>query len=77
MPLPTDMVKQRLDTLLTVITGTIKPSLSESTVPSKFKEDVFRLLLKKPGLDKILSNCRSMSDLSLVLKILEKVVAKR
>ena len=47
-------------------------------VPSDFKQAIVRPLLKKPGLDKeVLKNYCPVSNLPIVSKIVEKVVAKR
>lgn len=77
-PIPTHILKQSIDVLLPIITTIINKSLSESSVPSSFKEAVVRPLLKKQGLDnEVLKNYRPVSNLSFLSKILEKVVNAR
>lgn len=41
-PIPTHILKQSIDVLLPIITTIINKSLSESSVPSSFKEAVVR-----------------------------------
>jgi hypothetical protein len=77
-PIPTFLLKSCIDSLLPLITAIVNKSISESEVPTKFKQAIVRPLLKKQGLDQDeLKNYRPVSNLPFVSKILEKVVAKQ
>ena len=77
-PIPTTLVKEFIDILLTPITNIVNFSLQEGSFPSCFKTAYVSPLLKKPGLDKnILKNYRPVSNLSFISKIIEKAVAKQ
>lgn len=59
-----------------VITKIVNKPFSEECVPSTFKEAIVRPLLKKSGLDKdVVKKYRPVSNLSILSKILEKVIA--
>lgn len=77
-PMPTYILKLCLNEVLPVITEIVNKSISESVVPTDFKQAIVRPLLKKPGLDKDnFKNYRPVSNLPYVSKIIEKVVASR
>ena len=77
-PMPTSVLKNCLDILLTPITDIINISMETSTFPQNFKEAHVRPLLKKTSLPKNeLKNYRPVSNLSFISKILEKIVANR
>ena len=77
-PIPTSVVKNCLDILITPITDIITISMETSTFPQNFKEAHVRPLLKKTSLPKNeLKNYRPVSNLSFISKILEKIVANR
>ena len=77
-PFPTSLLKDCLDVLIEPITSIINKSLQEGVFPDQFKKAYIRPLLKKTTLDKNeLKNFRSVSNLSFILKILEKVVTSR
>ena len=77
-PFPTFLLKDCLDELLPAITTIVNASLSSALVPTSFKKAVVTPLIKKPTLDPdTLGNYRSVSNLSFVSKILEKVVSER
>ena len=77
-PIPTSVLKNYLDILITPITDIINISMETSTFPQNFKEPHVRPLLKKTSLSKNdLNNYRPVSNLSLISKILEKIVANR
>ena len=77
-PIPTFLLKDFLEELLPAITTIINASLNTASVPISFKKAVVTPLLKKQSLDPdVLGNYRPVSNLSLISKILEKVVAKR
>ena len=72
------MLKNCLDILITPITDIINISMETSTFPQNFKEAHLTPLLKKTSLPKNeLKNYRPVSNLSLISKILEKIVANR
>lgn len=75
-PLPTNLVKLCLPSLLPLITDILHSSLSSGSVPPPLKSAIITLILKKPGLDpNDLNNFRPISNLPFMSKILEKVVA--
>ena len=77
-PIPTSLVKDCIDILVTLITSIVNLSLSEGSFPSHFKSALVSPLLKKSTLDKDnLKNYRPVSNLSFLSKVLEKVVAIR
>ena len=77
-PIPTSVLKNCLDILITPITEIINISMETSTFPQNFKEAHVRPLLKKTSLPKNeLKNYRPVSNLSFISKILEKIVANR
>jgi len=77
-PLPTRLLKQCADTLSPYISQLINSSLSSGHVPSSFKSAYITPLLKKPGLDESdPANYRPVSNLSVMSKTLERVVAKQ
>ena len=74
-PIPTGLVKDCIDILITLITSIINLLLTESSFPSHFKSAHIPPLLRKPSLDKdSMNNYRSVSNLSFISKVLEKVV---
>ena len=77
-PIPTSVLKNCLDILITPITDIINISMETSTFLQNFKEAHVRPLLKKTSLPKNeLKNYRPLSNLSCISKILEKIVANR
>lgn len=77
-PIPTNLLKQCLPSLLPVITAIINSSLATGNVPSDFKLAKVTPLIKKPSLDpSLLSNYRPVSNLPFISKVLEKVVSIR
>jgi hypothetical protein len=77
-PIPTSLVKQCSNVLIPVLTKIVNLSLISGEFPCSFKQSIVSPLLKKPTLDKeSLSNYRPISNLSLVSKIIEKVVKSR
>ena len=74
----TSLEKDCIDILVTPIASIVKLSLSEGCFPSHFMSTLISPLLKKLTLNKDnLTNYRSVSNLSFLSKILEKVVANR
>ena len=77
-PIPTSVLKNCLDILITPITDIIDISMETSTSLQNFKEAHLRPLLKKISPPKNeLKNYRPVSNLSFISKILEKIVANR
>ena len=75
-PIPTNLLKQCLDSVLPIITEIINRSFSNSTVPSSFKNVIVRPLIKRQGIDKDeFKNYRPVSNLPFLSKVLEKAVA--
>ena len=72
VPIPTSVLKNCLDILITSITDKINISMDTSTFLQNFKEAHVRPLLKKTSLSiNELKNYRPVSNLSLISKILE------
>ena len=77
-PIPTLLVKDCADILITPITNIINYSLKEGSFPNCFKIAYVTPLLKKPSLDRnLLKNYRPVSNLSFISKLIEKVVANQ
>ena len=77
-PIPTSVLKNCLDILITPITDIINISMETSTFLQNFKEAHVRPLLKKTSLPKNeLKNYSPVSNLSFISKISEKIVADR
>ena len=77
-PIPTSVLKNCLDILITPITDIINISMDTSIFPQNFKQAHVRPLLEKKYLPKNeLINHRPVSNLSFISKILEKIVANR
>ena len=73
-PLPTKLIKSCISILLPVIANIVNSSLQSGEFPESWKCALVQPLLKKPGLDKILSNYRPVSNLQFVSKLTEKAV---
>ena len=77
-PMPTPMVKDCLQEVAPAITNIINSSIAEDIVPTTLKHANVVPVLNKPSLDKdLMQNYRSVSNLTYLSKMLEKVVAKR
>ena len=77
-PIPTSVLKNCLDILITPIIDIITISMETSKFPKNFKEAHVRPLLKETSIPKNeLKNNRPVSNLSFISKILEKIVANR
>ena len=77
-PIPTNLLKECVDSLLPVICQLINLSLTSGIVPSCLKHAVVRPLLKKKYLDhETFKNYRPVSNLPFMSNILEKIVANR
>ena len=77
-PIPTWLLKVCAPVLIPTITNIVNLSLTSGHFHPILKESVISPLLKKPTLDKDqLSNYRPISNLSLISKIIERVVKSR
>ena len=77
-PVPSSVFVKHLDLLVPVITNIVNLSLKSSTMSSSLKEAVLYPLLKKSLLDhELYANFRPVSNLRLLTKVTEKVVATR
>ena len=75
-PLPTFLVLDYLDILITPITSIINASLEQGKYSNFFKQVHVISILKKSSLDKeVFKNDRPVSNLNFISKILERVVA--
>ena len=75
-PLPATLLKQHFDLLLPIILKIVNLSLESGHFPSSLKTAVLSPLLKKANLDhEVLANYRPISNLKVISKIIEKVVA--
>ena len=70
--IPTTRLKWVLDTVIVPITRIVNVSLENSIFASKWKTAIVHPILKKAGLDLILSNSRPVSNLSFIPKVVEK-----
>jgi len=77
-PMPTWLLKECADLIAPFLTKLVNKSLATGNVPSDFKLAIITPLLKKPGLDcQDPKMYRPISNLSVLSKILERVVAKQ
>ncbi len=77
-PIPTWLLKKCASVLIPTITNIVNLSLTSGQFHPVLKESVISPLLKKPSLDQEqLSNYRPISNLSLISKIIERVVKSR
>ncbi len=73
--LPTKLLKELLPVAEEPLLNIINSSLSLGHIPKPFKLAIIKPLIKKPKLDSCeLANYRPISNLSLMSKVLEKVV---
>ena len=76
-PIPTKLLTQVLDAVLPVLTKIVNSSL-QSNFPNPLKSATVVPLLKKPTLDKEeLQNCRPVSNLSYISKLIEKIAVEQ
>ena len=74
-PLPTNLLKECIDLFSPFLTKLFNLSLTNSTVPQKFKVAHITPIVKKPGLDPDQpENYRPISNLLFLSKVLERVV---
>ena len=77
-PLPATLLKQHIDLLLPIILKIVNLSLESGHFPTSSKTAVLSPLLKKANLDhEVLANYRPISNLKVISKIIEQVVAVR
>jgi hypothetical protein len=76
-PIPISLLKSGLTSVLPIITRIINISLEKGLFPSPWKLAIINPLIKKLGLELSLANYRPVSNLSLLSKVLEKVVLKQ
>ena len=77
-PLPSKVLKELLPTVGPAILSLMNLSLSTGIVPSNFKAALIKPLLKKPGLDpELVRNYQPMSNLPVLSKVQERIVAKQ
>ena len=77
-PIPTWLLKQCSSVVVSTVTNIVILSLTSSQFLPTLKESVISPMLKKPTLDKEeLSNYRPISNLSLISKLIERVVISR
>ena len=76
-PIPTELLNECVDVLLSPITKIIKLSLDCGYFPRTWKCALVRLLLKKDGLPPVFKNFRPVSNLAFISKLVETVVAKQ
>jgi Reverse transcriptase (RNA-dependent DNA polymerase) len=75
-PMPTSVFKQVVDLVAPFIVELFNRSLTAGQFPAGFKEAFITPLVKKPGLDVADANsCRSISNLSVISKLVERLVA--
>ena len=76
-PVPTCVVKERLDELLPAISSMINISLEEDHFPKEWKGALVKPTMKKPGLELEKKNYRPVSNLQFLSKLTEKAVAQQ
>ena len=74
-PMSSSLVKEYAAILVPIITQIINKSIDEGTVSENLKKAILKPLLKKQGLALTFGNYHLVSNLSNILKILEKVVS--
>ena len=74
-PIPSSLLFECLDTMLPTPTAVINKSLTSGIFFKVYKAAIVKPVLKKSSLDhNDLKNCRPVSNLSFVSKIIEKVI---
>ena len=75
-PMPTNLLKDNIETLAPIITDIVNTSLQSGVVPAAMKHAIITPIIKKRGLDvNLYANYRPISSLSVVSKTLERYVA--
>ena len=77
-PLPANILKMCTGSLTLVIKHITNATIQQANMPAPLKHAVVRPLLKKDTLDKdMLCNCRPVSNLPQLSKVIEKVILQR
>jgi hypothetical protein len=77
-PMPTRVLKENVDILAPFLAALLNKSMSLGTVPALFKEAYITPLLKKTDLDPAdVKSYRPISNLSVLSKLLERIVARQ
>ncbi len=76
-PIPTDLLKQCIDTILPVLTKMVNMSLQSGHFPEEWKLALVIPLIKKFGLELLLPNFRPVSNLPFVSKLTERAVIQQ
>ena len=71
-PIPSSLFKELAPHIIGHITTIVNESLRKGVVAGKWKTSIIKPLLKKVGLDPIMKNYRSISNLPFMLKLVEK-----
>ncbi len=74
-PIPTNLLGECIDEILTLLTKIINLSLQLGDMPTSLKKAIIKPMLEKLGLELINKNCRPVSNLALLSKLIERVVA--
>ena len=75
--IPTTLLKQILSDVIRVITKIVNISLTTGAFSQSWKTAIIHPLLKKVGLDLISKNCRPVSNLCFLSKVVEKCMLKQ
>ena len=73
-PITTKLLKEHLDSILPALVKIVNTSLQDGTFSGNLKEALLRPLIKKNGLELNFTNFRSVSNLSYLSKLIERVV---
>ena len=76
-PIPTTLLKDHLDTILSSLTLMINESLEHGEFSPELTEALLHPLLKKSGLEVIFKNFRPVSNLSFLSKLIECLVCSQ
>ncbi len=76
-PIPTPLLKDCIEVILPVLTKMVNLSLQSGVFPNEWKLALVIPLIKKFGLETILSNFRPVSNLPFVSKLVERAVVQQ
>ena len=71
-PIPANFIKKAVSHIMPTLIKLVNISLQFGVFRDKWKMAIIRPLLKKAGLDQFYSNCRPVSNLPFLSKLLEK-----
>ena len=74
-PLPTSLLKEHIDAILTPLTKIVNTSLRNGEFSDNLKEALLQPLIKKQDMDLIFGSFRPVSNLTFLSKLIECVVA--